>query len=227
MKHLLKHSAECISTLLVLPGWLLYRAAAIIVGADRAFPGWSQAMSLMPGLCGVYLRRAFYRLIFPACGSGLVVSFGTVFSHSTVRLGKNVYFGVYCSIGDVTIGDDTLVASHVSIINGGSQHAFDRFDMPIREQAGSYPRIDVGAGAWVGERAIVMADVGRESVIGAGSVVTKPVEARVIAAGVPCRLVGHRVERDGSDRSKLTNDLDRSPVASQSESSQVMEVDAR
>lgn len=201
MKFALKLIAELVATLLVLPAWVLYRLAAAAMGADRAFPGWSQGMSLLPGLCGVYLRRAFYRLVLPECGSGTVISFGTVFSHPTARLGKNVYLGVYCSIGDATIGDDALVASHVSIINGGSQHAIDRLDVPIREQAGSYPRIHIGRGAWIGERAVVMADVGHDSVIGAGSVVTKPVGPCVIAAGVPCRLIRRRaargVETDG------------------------------
>lgn len=155
-------------------------------------------MSLIPGLCGEYLRRAFYRLCLPECGSGVVISFGTVFSHPTARLGQNVYLGVYCSIGDATIGADVLVASHVSIVNGGRQHEIDRLDVPIREQAGSYPRITIGEGAWIGERSVVMADVGKEAIIGAGSVVVKPVEPRVVAAGVPCRLIRHRGRTDGN-----------------------------
>lgn len=212
MKSALKLAAGFVATLLVLPAWVMYRLGALAMGPQRAFPGWSQGMSLLPGLCGVYLRRAFYRLVFPECGSGTVISFGTVFSHPTARLGKNVYLGVYCSIGDATIGDDALVASHVSIINGGSQHAIDRLDVPIREQAGSYPRVHIGRGAWIGERAVVMADVGHDTVIGAGAVVTKPVEAGVIAAGVPCRLIRRRaagrIETDG--RTLAHNDKSRS-----------------
>ncbi|MEX2187957.1 MAG: hypothetical protein WD875_14220, partial [Pirellulales bacterium] len=181
-----------IATLLVLPAWLFYRAGALVLGRQRAFSGWSQAMSLIPGLSGEYLRRAFYRLCLPECGAGVVISFGTVFSHPTARLGRNVYLGVYCSIGDATIEADVLVASHVSIVNGGRQHAFDRLDVPIREQTGDYPRVSIGRGAWIGERSVIMADVGQHSVVGAGSVVVKSVEAGVIAAGVPCRLIRRR-----------------------------------
>lgn len=191
-----KTAAEAMATLLVLPAWFFYRVGAAVMGAERAFPGWSQAMSLLPGLCGVYLRRAFYRLVLPKCGGGTVISFGTVFSHPTARLGRNVYLGVYCSIGDVSIGDDVLVASHVSIINGGRQHAFDRLDVPIREQMGDYPRIEIGRGAWIGERAVVMADIGADSIVGAGSVVTKRIEEGVVAAGVPCRLIRRRACSD-------------------------------
>ena len=39
-----------------------------------------------------------------------------------------------------------------------------------------------------------MADVGRDSVVGAGAVVTKPVPNRVVVAGVPARVVSSREE---------------------------------
>jgi len=41
-----------------------------------------------------------------------------------------------------------------------------------------------------------MADVGRDSVVGAGAVVTRPLPAECIAAGVPARVIRYRVERD-------------------------------
>jgi acetyltransferase-like isoleucine patch superfamily enzyme len=44
----------------------------------------------------------------------------------------------------------------------------------------------------VGSAAVVMADVGPDSVVGAGAVVTRPLPARVIAAGIPARVLRHR-----------------------------------
>src|SRR5262245_46668776 len=58
MKGALKLLANLVAVLLVLPAFLLYRLAALLVGKDRAFPGWSQAFALLPGVSGVYLRRA-------------------------------------------------------------------------------------------------------------------------------------------------------------------------
>ena len=88
-------------------------------------------------------------------------------------------------MGDVTLEDDVLLSSHVSIINGGGQHGIDRLEVPIREQPGTLPRVTIGRDSWIGDRSVVMADVGRHCVIGAGSVVTKPIPDYAIALGVP------------------------------------------
>ena len=50
----------------------------------------------------------------------------------------------------------------------------------------------IGAGAWIGSAAIVIADVGPGTIVGAGSVVTKPLPANVIAAGVPAKVLRPR-----------------------------------
>jgi acetyltransferase-like isoleucine patch superfamily enzyme len=52
--------------------------------------------------------------------------------------------------------------------------------------------VRIGEGAWIGSAAVVMADVGRHSVVGAGSVVTKPIPDGVVAAGVPARVIRQR-----------------------------------
>ena len=65
MKPMLKGAANGLALLLVLPCFLIYRAGALVLGRQQAFAGWSQAFGLLPGLCGVTLRRAFYRLVLP------------------------------------------------------------------------------------------------------------------------------------------------------------------
>jgi acetyltransferase-like isoleucine patch superfamily enzyme len=196
MKVALKASANFFALLLVLPGFLCFRTAALLLGKRKAFPGWSQAFSLVPGIWGVYLRRAFYRLVFPHCGTDSWIGFGTVFSHSTVEVGRCTYIGVYCSLGDVTLEDDVLLGSHVSITNGVAQHGIDRLDVPIREQPGIWPRVTIGRDTWVGDRAVVMCDVGRHCVIGAGAVVTHPIPDYAIAVGVPAKVVRFRQQQE-------------------------------
>ncbi len=192
MRRSFKELANVLALLAVLPGFLLYCLGRLLLGQNKAFPGWSQFFSLFPGLMGAYLRRAFYRLVLPRCGSDCCISFGTVFSHPTSEVGRNAYIGVYCCLGDVTLEDDVLIASHVSIANGGGQHGTDRLDVPIREQAGRWPRITIGRDSWIGDRAIVLADVGRHCVIGAGSVVTQPIPDYAVAVGVPAKVVRYR-----------------------------------
>jgi acetyltransferase-like isoleucine patch superfamily enzyme len=198
VKAILKAAANGFALLLVLPAFLLYRLAALVAGRQRAFPGWSQAFSLAPGLCGVYLRHAFYRLVLPRCGQDACISFGTVFSHPTAEVGRSTYVGLYCVLGDVTLEDDVLLGSQVSVMNGGGQHGIERLDIPIREQPGIWTRITIGHDSWIGDRTIVLADVGKHCVIGAGSVVTKPIPDYAIAVGSPAKVLRYREGAPGT-----------------------------
>lgn len=183
--------------LMVIPAVLLYWLACLLFGTTRIFPGWSQMLSLLPGLSGQYLRRAFYSIVLRGYGDDAVICFGSVFSHPTAVLGRGSYVGLFCCLGDVTLEEDALVGSHVSIINGAAQHGTDRLDVPIRDQPGTWPRITIGRNSWVGDRAIVMADIGKHCIIGAGSVVTRPVPDYAVVAGVPARILRFRNFRDG------------------------------
>jgi virginiamycin A acetyltransferase len=68
--------------------------------------------------------------------------------------------------------------------------------VPIREQPGVYPRVTIGRDSWIGDRAVIMADVGKHCVIGAGAVVTKPIPDYAVATGVPARVVKSRLPTD-------------------------------
>jgi acetyltransferase-like isoleucine patch superfamily enzyme len=198
VKSLCKAIADGLALVLVLPAALCYGVAALVLGRGRAFPGWSQALALVPGITGAYLRRAFYRIVLARCDSGAWIEFGTIISHPTAEIGRNVYVGAYCSLGDVTLEDDVLLASFVSVANGTRQHGIDRLDVPIREQPGEWPRVRVGRDTWIGDRATVLADVGEHCVIGAGSVVTDPVPDYAVAVGVPAKVVRFRNQPDPS-----------------------------
>jgi acetyltransferase-like isoleucine patch superfamily enzyme len=192
MKAFLKGMAKGLALLLALPCYLGFRLGSLVVGRQQAFAGWSQAFSLVPGLCGIYLRRAFYRLVLPRCAADCCLSFGTVFSHPGAEVGRGAYVGLYCCLGDVSLGDDVLIGSHVSIMNGGAQHGIERLDVPIREQPGKWPRVTIGRDTWIGDRAVVLADVGSHCVVGAGAVVCHPLPDYAIALGVPARVVRYR-----------------------------------
>jgi acetyltransferase-like isoleucine patch superfamily enzyme len=124
------------------------------------------------------------------------LSFGVIFSHPTAKVGRSVYVGAYCCLGDVALEDDVLLGSHVSITNGAAQHGIGRLDIPIREQPGTWPKVTIGKDSWIGDRAVVMADVGKHCVIGAGSVVTVPIPDYAIAVGVPARVIRSRQSKE-------------------------------
>lgn len=210
MKMIAKTLADGLAMILVSPALLLYWLGRWSIGPQRAFPGWSQAFALIPGWTGIYLRRAFYRVVLGKCEPGCCLSFGSVFSHPTAEVGRDVYIGVFCSLGDVTLEKDVLVSSHVSITNGGAQHGIDRLDIPVREQPGTWSRVTIGRDSWIGEHATVMADVGKHCVIGAGSVVTRPIPDYAIAVGAPARVIRYRKQDPGSGHA-ATNGMDAPP----------------
>lgn len=191
--------ANLLAALAALPAVFLFRATALAIGAEGAFPAWSQIYSLLPGLSGVYLRRGFYRLVLPNFAGDACLHFGTILSSSNTSIGGAVYVGPYCVIGDVVLEDDVLVASHVSILSGGRQHGTARLDIPVRKQLGVKERLTIGRDSWIGERSVVMANVGRHCVVGAGAVVTKPLPDYAIAVGVPARIVGYRNQEGGGE----------------------------
>lgn len=216
MKRFAKTFARTIALFVVLPLYACYLISAATLGTAQAFPGWSQTFSLLPGLCGVYLRRAFYKLALAECQDCVCLTFGTVISHPSARIGRNVYVGAFCVLGDVTLEEDVLLGSNVSIINGGRQHGIERLDLPVREQPGEWPRVTIGRDSWIGDRATVMANVGRHCVVAAGAVVTKTVPDYAIVAGVPARVLGSRKQCDSAGdeemRPQLQGEARTSPI---------------
>lgn len=210
MKSTMKSAMAALCRLVVLPMVLVYRIQVTLSRDERVFSGWSQLWSLLPGMSGVYLRRAFFQLTMKHCSGDAWISFGTLFSHSDASIGRSAYLGNYCSIGAVQIGDDVLIASHVSIMNGCRQHGIESLDIPIREQPGVYEPVTIGTGAWIGERATVAADIGKHCVVGAGALVLKPLPDYCIAVGVPARIVGdrrYRVYRPEAELAECFSDL--------------------
>ncbi len=181
-------------------GWVLAAPIAYPVlwaeGLDTnggLFQSGSQLVSLFPGTLGNYVRRSYYRIVLDEAPEGLVVEFGTIFSHRGCRIGRNVYIGAFCIIGLSEIGDDVLIGSNVNLVSGKKVHYFDRPDVPIRLQGGELVRIRIGANSWLGNKAVVMADVGEGCVVGAGSVVTADCEPEQIYGGNPARLIRGRI----------------------------------
>ena len=190
----IKAAVNTLATFVVFPVFVLYRLVAALAPGrvDRIFQGYSQLMSLWPGITGDFLRRAFYRLTLRRCSANCTIGFGTVFATPEVELGEGVYIGWYGNIGHVSIGDHTLLGSNVTILSGKRQHHFDRLDIPIRHQGGTYTQVDIADDVWIGNGAIVMEAVARQAVVAAGAVVTTAVAERAIVGGNPARVIGQR-----------------------------------
>ncbi|MBP3215976.1 MAG: sugar O-acetyltransferase [Clostridium sp.] len=120
---------------------------------------------------------------------------------SHIKVGKNFFANYNCTIIDVaevTIGDYCQMAPNVAIYTAGH---------PIypttRNSSWEYGKaVTIGDNVWLGGNTVVCPGVhiGSNTVIGAGSVVTKDIPDWVIAAGNPCRVIRKITE---ADRKKL------------------------
>ncbi len=114
---------------------------------------------------------------------------------SKVRIGKRCTFNDFSlinAVGDVTIGDDVHIASHVVIVS--MNHIFKDPAKPIALQGSSKVGITIEDDIWIGTSAVILdgVTIGKGSVIAAGAVVTSSIPPYSIAAGVPARVIKKR-----------------------------------
>lgn len=188
----LKAVARGIAHVAVVPCLGSFAIRARLFDPDRALMASTQTLAMVPGVAGQYLRRAFLHHTIAACHPTVVVEWGTTLSRTGARLGRNVYVGPACHLGLVDIAEDVLIAAAVHVPSGGASHGIDDVEVPIREQAGHEHVVRIGPGTWIGSGCIVMADVGAASVIGAGSIVTRPLPDYIVATGAPAQVRRHR-----------------------------------
>ncbi|HJD42216.1 MAG TPA: sugar O-acetyltransferase [Candidatus Mediterraneibacter quadrami] len=116
---------------------------------------------------------------------------------SHIEVGKNFFANYNCTIIDVakvTIGDNCQMAPNVAIYTAGHPlHPVSRNS--LYEYGIS---VTIGDNVWIGGNTVILPGVhiGSNTVIGAGSVVTKDIPDWVVAAGNPCRVIKKITEDD-------------------------------
>ena len=116
---------------------------------------------------------------------------------SNITLGDNVFINFGCIIfdmGEVTIGDNVMFGPRVGIYT--TDHALDPGER-VRNIVVSKP-VHIGDRVWIAADVKIVKGVtiGDDSVIGAGSVVTRDVPPGMVAAGNPCRVIRRIAEND-------------------------------
>ncbi len=113
------------------------------------------------------------------------------------HFGKNVYANFNLTLVDDTdifVGDSVMFGPNVTVATAG--HPIDpalrlkvgQFNIPVR----------IGNNVWIGANSVILPGItiGDNSVIGAGSIVTKDIPKNVVAVGNPCRVLRPISERD-------------------------------
>ena len=114
-----------------------------------------------------------------------------------IHFGKGVYANFNLTCVDDThiyVGDYTMIGPNVTLATAGHPIL-----LRLREKAYQYNMpINIGKKCWLGAGVIVLPGVtiGDNSVIGAGSVVTKDIPANVVAVGNPCKVMRPIGEQD-------------------------------
>jgi len=180
---------------------------------------------------GVYLDQGTYLHACPkgiSIGEGTLVMWGTelhVYNfrhlpHAGIHIGQGCIIGegnIIRGPGGVKIGDHVLTAPGVQILS--SNHLYGDPERPIMEQGVSAEGIVIEDGAWIGAGVIVLDGVriGRNSVIGAGSVVTRDVPDYGLAIGAPAEIVGDTRDHheESSDEGGCRQDLSKQDLNKQ------------
>lgn len=109
-----------------------------------------------------------------------------------IRIGNNVGISQNCFFAAramIEIGNEVIIGPGVSLFS--ENHNYKDINTPIRLQGETRKKIVIEDDVWIGANAIILAGVhiGKHSVVGAGSVVTKDVPANSVVVGSPAKLV--------------------------------------
>jgi len=137
-------------------------------------------------------------------GDNVQIKSGVVLRPETghIAIGNNVVINHYTTIhakGGVEVGDWCVIAPHCGLY--AQNHSYNSFDLPITKQ----PNIGIGitlmGDNWLGANSIILDRVtlGKGTIVGAGSVITKSFPMAKVIAGNPARIIKHRFRNDKWD----------------------------
>lgn len=145
-------------------------------------------------------RQDLLRQIFGAMGKGVHVDIDFHCEYGKhIFIGDKVIINMNCTFVDnnrIDIGSNVLIASNVQIYT--ATHSTNVHERMVenwsegQEICRTYALpVRIEDGAWIGGGAIILPGItiGRNSVIGAGSVVTRSIPDNCVAVGNPCRVI--------------------------------------
>lgn len=190
------------------------RIAHIIL--DEASEWLKSIIGNLPSRIGRYLRKLYWSkkfrqygsmFLYPGCiitspknisiGQRLVIMHNCcIYAHNNgslkigdrVNINHNVMLGASDN-GKIIIGNDVLIGPNVVI--RASNHGYLQKNVPINQQGHTGGEIVIEGDVWIGANSVILPNVtiGKGSVIGAGSVVSKDIPSYSLAGGVPAKVI--------------------------------------
>jgi acetyltransferase-like isoleucine patch superfamily enzyme len=147
----------------------------------------------VPTRLGVAVRYILIRRMAKRCGDCVAI-FEGVYLHALheAEFGDHISIHPMCYIdarGGLKFGSDVSIAHAATIMT--TEHDFTAAEVATRDAPLRPARVEIGDDVWIGcgVRILAGASIGDRTVVGAGAVVTRPVEADTLAAGVPARSI--------------------------------------
>lgn len=144
-------------------------------------------------------KTALLKEMFADFGEGSYIEtpFHANWAGKFVHIGRSVYANFNLTLvddGEIIIGDNVMIAPNVTICTGTHPVLPE-----LREKVVQYNLpVVIKRNAWIGAGSVILpgVTVGENSVVGAGSVVTRDIPDNVVAVGNPCRVLREISEHD-------------------------------
>lgn len=171
------------------PGTLV-RGPGLFVGAERVYLG--RDTTIHP-YCRIEVITANPHLHGPSLPA----------TDARIIIGDRVVINAFSHLGamaSITLGDDVGIASGVCIEDHQYEYHEASDERPLKQQGFRVAPVVIEDGVMIGEHVTVLPGVriGRNSWIGANSVVTRDIPAYSIAVGVPARVIRRRGADSGT-----------------------------
>ena len=132
------------------------------------------------------LRYLFCRNLFRKCGRNICIEPNAVISFSKIEIGDYSGIGQNARVQAAIIGRYVMMGPEVIILS--KNHTHNDIQIPMCEQGDTNDLpVNIQDDVWIGARTIILpgVNIGRGSIIAAGSVVSKDVDEYSIVAGNP------------------------------------------
>lgn len=152
------------------------RQEKVLFRINHTMPGTDEYQELIPQLFGEVGEGS--RIVAPM----------TIVHGDKVRIGRNAIVmpnSLMMASGTITIEDTVQVAAYVKLISN-NHDPYDRMILTCRP-------VVLKRNCWIGAGAVILpgVTVGENSIVGAGSVVTKDVPDNTVVAGNPAKFIKH------------------------------------
>ena len=144
-------------------------------------------------------KQAYMKEVFAECGEGCYIElpFRANWGGHHLHLGSGVYANFNLTLvddGHIYVGDDVMFGPNVTITTANHP-----IDPSLRKKQLQYNKdVHIGNLVWIGAGVVICpgVSIGDNTVIGAGSIVTKDLPSDVVAYGNPCRVIREIGEHD-------------------------------